>query len=790
MLTIFKKEFRSFFRRGAGLIFLAVSAFFIGLLAVKHSFAVCAAQFEVSLHQLSVCFAVLLPLLSLRIFSKDANERTDKLLLALSFNPRQIVFGKYLTMLSLVAIDTVILAVFPIVLGFFGEVNYLASYLTIALFFIFCAAILALCTFVSAAMTDSLTSATLSYAIIVFGYLLNKVSIAIPIGVLKTIVDTVNFLSPFSHIAKFAAGTFSLDSIIYFVLFTALFLFLAFRSVKKGQEVFKYGKKSKEVRRFALSPILAVILTLCTVSVSALSSFIPAKYCDFDMYPTVEEQPIPDDLLGELSSETKEFISALETNVRIYILNPDGSDDSIKNFVSLYGENSDKITVTSTKAADIADKLIPLGWDGSSEIAPYTIVVESDKGEDRTQVLSPSSFYYYSHPEFGDMDYDTFSYYYSLLSQYATQEASYADMLESLVNDTILRSALEQMINSTVEYGVVDIIPRPYFLIGHGEPMGETSTLRQAFASFGFSFEDVDLTSTEKLPEDASVIIINTPTSDISEKEAAILKEFLKNGGSMSLVTNEKNLAMPNLMSLVNAYGVSAKPGFVSYDYEAEIESTETEAETSTSTEEAAEAEPQDKHVVVAYFNGSLTAFEQLEQYPTNAYYANHIDVSSELDENVIVNAVLTTDEKCYIDGVENSEGKKTVAVAIETKDAENPTRIVWFTGGDAFDGEILHEMNAYGSIYSIIWGIDDYESTLKEVEPKTIDLSFMRDENEPMAVSEKTTLIMNVIFVAAIPTVFAIVALIMIVKFSKTPSKKTLSENEKVEETEETNEE
>ncbi len=790
MLTIFKKEFRSFFRRGTGFIFLAISAFFIGLLSIKHSFAVSSAQFELSLHELSICFAVFLPLLSLRIFSKDKNERTDKLLLALSFKPSQIVFGKYLAMLSFVAIGTVILAVFPIVLGFFGKVNYLASYLSIAVFFIFCATILALCTFISAAMTDSLTSATLSYVLIAFGYLLGRISIEIPFGALKTVLDIANFLSPFSHIEKFAAGIFKLDSIIYFVLLTALFLFLALRQAKKNEEVFKYGKNSREARRFALSPVLAVILTVCTISVSALSSFIPAKYCDFDMYPTVDdEQPIPDDLLGELSSETMEFISAIETNVRIYILNPDDSEKSIENFVLLYGENSDKITVLPTKAEDIADKLIPLGWDGVSAIAPYTLVIESDKGEDRTQVISPSSFYYYSHADFGDMDYDTFSYYYSLLSQYAAQDASYAEMLESLVTDTVLRSSIEQLINSTIEYGIIDIIPRPYFLTGHGEPSADASTLRQAFLSFGFSFDDLDLTSSDKLPEDASVIIINTPTSDISKKEADIISEFLKNGGSMSLITNEKNLEMPNLMSLVNAYGVSAKPGFVSYDYELEAEASESES-AETDAESSNEEETADKHIVEAFFNDSHEATAPLEGYSTGAYYANHIEISSVLDDNVIVIPVLTTDENCVIDGVENSEGIKNVAVAIQTKDIENPTKIVWFTGGDAFDGENLYEMNAYGSIYSIIWGVDDYESTIKEVEPKTIDLSFIQGEDAPMIITEKTTTIVNVIFVAAIPTIFAIFAIIMLVKFSKAPSKTATVQTEEIEETDEESEE
>lgn len=806
MFAILKKEFRSFFRRGTGLLFLAVSAFFIGLLAIKHSFAVSATQFENSLHELSICFAAMLPILSLRIFSKDNCEGTDKLLFALSFKPSHTVFGKYLAMLSFVAIDTVILAAFPVVLGFFGEVNYLASYLSILFFFIFCAMILAICTFVGAAVTDSLTSATFSYAIIVFGYLLSQVSI--PNDSLKTVVDIANFLSPFTHIKGFAEGTFKLDSVIYFLILTTLFLFLAIRSAKKKQEVFKYGKKSCKVRRFALSPVLAVIIAVCTISVSALFPFLPAKYSDFDMYPEAieEETVIPDDLLGELSGETKDFISALETNVRIYIINPDDSEKSIENFVLFYGENSEKISVIKTKAEEISEKLIALGWDGSSLISPYTLVIESDKGNDRTQVISPSSFYYYSHPDFGDMDYDTFSYYYSLLSQYAQQDASYAEMLESLVNDTSLLSSLEYMLNSTIEYAVVDIIPRPYYLVGHGEDVSDTSTLNQAFYYFGFSFDSIDLGNTDKLPEDLSVIIINRPTSDLSEKETSILEEFLESGGSMSLITSEANLDMPNLMSLVNAYGVSAKPGFVSFNYETEStpeEDTDTvegesadtaraEADTEAvadADEDAAEEEPQDIHIVTAYFNGSLDAFAALEQYPTSAYYANHIDIADVLPENVTVNPVLTTDEGCFIDGAENSEGKKTVAVAIESKDDENPMRIVWFTGGDAFNGENLYEMNAYGAIYSIIWGIDDYESNITELEPKLIDLSFIQGAEEPTVISEKAKLTASVIFVAVIPSLLAIAGTVMLVKFAKAPSKKVVTEDGLTEENEEAEE-
>ena len=249
---------------------------------------------------------------------------------------------------------------------------------------------------------------------------------------------------------------------------------------------------------------------------------------------------------------------------------------------------------------------------------------------------------------------------------------------------------------------------------------------------------------------------------------------------------------MPNLMSLVNTYGVSASKGFVSFDYEAAAAEAEAEAENAESTDaelEATEAETAegeltvtettetetelpDKHLVEAAFNSAHEAFVDFDGFATAVIRANHIDISSELDSNVIVTPMLTTDAKCFIDGVSDSEGQKTVAVAIETN-SDDPTRILWFTGADAFEGDDFEVMNAYASIYSILWGVDVFEPSLEVVEAKPISSSMISS-------STKAVLTALVIFVVAIPALLTIAGIVMAVKFKKAPvTKKTEAEND-----------
>jgi ABC-2 type transport system permease protein len=102
---------------------------------------------------------------------------------------------------------------------------------------------------------------------------------------------------------------------------------------------------------------------------------------------------------------------------------------------------------------------------------------------------------------------------------------------------------IENAINQAVEYVTADVIPTFYFATGHGEKNTTGGPL--------------DLTAIDKIPDEAAMILINTPDTDYSDAQTDMLIEYVKGGGRVVLFTNESNNEMPNLMRLCKSVGLS-----------------------------------------------------------------------------------------------------------------------------------------------------------------------------------------------------------------------------------------
>jgi ABC-2 type transport system permease protein len=195
-----------------------------------------------------------------------------------------VVLGKYFAMLTVYAIPCVILCVYPPVLGAFGPVNYLVAYLSILLYLILGAALIAVCQFLSS-LTDNLVIAAvlgvLAVAVLLFApflsYVIPMTAIAsfigfvvlalllagvaflathnlnvtaitgavavVPLSVVYILSRSsfeglfpslLRFISPFAHFATFCQfGTFSVQSLILLLSYPVLFVFLTVQSADK-----------------------------------------------------------------------------------------------------------------------------------------------------------------------------------------------------------------------------------------------------------------------------------------------------------------------------------------------------------------------------------------------------------------------------------------------------------------------------------------------------------------------------------------------------------------------------
>lgn len=68
----------------------------------------------------------------------------------------------------------------------------------------------------------------------------------------------------------------------------------------------------------------------------------------------------------------------------------------------------------------------------------------------------------------------------------------------------------------------------------------------------------------ESVPEDASVVVINAPTGDLSSDEADMLIAYLENGGRVVLITDYiESGVMENLLRVTQAMGMTAGEGII-----------------------------------------------------------------------------------------------------------------------------------------------------------------------------------------------------------------------------------
>ena len=121
----------------------------------------------------------------------------------------------------------------------------------------------------------------------------------------------------------------------------------------------------------------------------------------------------------------------------------------------------------------------------------------------------------------------------------------------------------EGAITSAIDYVISDELPKIYVLTGHGE-----SDLSDALSSQierdNMETEEFSLLNADEIPEDCDCILINSPTSDISEEEKNMLQEYVDKGGHLMVLSGPKeDSEMANLNSILSEYGVSVVDGIV-----------------------------------------------------------------------------------------------------------------------------------------------------------------------------------------------------------------------------------
>ena len=264
---------------------------------------------------------------------------------------------------------------------------------------------------------------------------------------------------------------------------------------------------------FAMTAVVLAIL----IAVNVFAGVLPASVTKYDITSTN---------LYSVTSSTKAAVNALEKDVTIYwIVQADAEDDVIENLLGKYESLSSHITVTK-KNPDVFPTFTSQYT--SEDVPNNSLIVACG---DKSRYISYNDIY------LTDVDYTTYSYVYSFDGDGA--------------------------ITSAIDYVISDELPKVYLLEGHGEA-DLPSEFRTQMEKENMELEHFSLLNTDEIPEDADTVLIYAPQSDVSEDEAALLEDYLKNGGKVLAIAGPtENGTLTNLYGILAAYGVEAADGIV-----------------------------------------------------------------------------------------------------------------------------------------------------------------------------------------------------------------------------------
>jgi len=113
MITIYKKEMRTYFTNMVGYIFLAALLFLTGMWFTFDNVQMQHANFQNVLGSVTIFFFILIPTLTMRLFSEEIRQKTDQLLFTSPLTVAGIVLGKFFAAFSLFLIGTLITIALP-----------------------------------------------------------------------------------------------------------------------------------------------------------------------------------------------------------------------------------------------------------------------------------------------------------------------------------------------------------------------------------------------------------------------------------------------------------------------------------------------------------------------------------------------------------------------------------------------------------------------------------------------------------------------------------------------------
>lgn len=180
MTAVYKRELRAYFQSMTGPVFIAFLLAFTGIYFVAYNLSAGYPYFSYTLSGSLIVFLVGIPLITMRSFSEERRSRTDQLLLTAPVSLFRIVMGKYLAMVTVIAVPNVIFCIYPLIIHSQGNAYLTVDYISIFVFFLLGCVYAAIGMFISALTESQMIAFISTFGILLVLYLWDGILSLLP----------------------------------------------------------------------------------------------------------------------------------------------------------------------------------------------------------------------------------------------------------------------------------------------------------------------------------------------------------------------------------------------------------------------------------------------------------------------------------------------------------------------------------------------------------------------------------------------------------------------------------
>lgn len=230
MTAIFKRELHAYFRSPAGYVFCAVYLVFSGIYFNSVLMSGQSSQFPQIYYGLLNVILLILPVLTMRMFSEERRHKTDQLLLTSPVSITSLVMGKYFAALAVYAGCILFTLVYAVVFTFFAQPSWALIIGNIFGVTLFGGAFISIGMFISSLTESQVVAAIGAFFIGTMFTLLDVIPVLTTNTFILKVIEWISFVGRYT---PFTMGLLDFSSLVFFASISAVFIFLTIMSIEK-----------------------------------------------------------------------------------------------------------------------------------------------------------------------------------------------------------------------------------------------------------------------------------------------------------------------------------------------------------------------------------------------------------------------------------------------------------------------------------------------------------------------------------------------------------------------------